>query len=240
MSSIVKAKYNYICYRESQSTVGEEFNEGPQMEDSGMKNYQSGKEAMARAQTLIGEAEEAARTIIEEAQSEIEGIKYRAELLGHQEGYKKGFLDGSKEAKKKVEEDLKEIEEMATAMKIERLEAISRHEDEIILLAFELAKKIMRKHIKTDVDALSHMLKEIVKEHEQEEIPVKITMSEYSKVLDLTMDKDVSKKIQKSIKNSKVVMTRGEDKLLIETETGVIDAAITSQLNRLQEAIDGH
>lgn len=92
----------------------------------------------------------------------------------------------------------------------------------------------MKQHIEADENAIAKMLEDIIFEHET---GVKIFLPEYSKTLNVAIDKGTAKKIQSAAKNVKVVMTQNDDFIMVETENGVVDMSIPVQLNQLQEAM---
>jgi flagellar assembly protein FliH len=234
LSSIVKAKYHSISDERKDLTADEVF------------LHEAEKEAQLMIEDVINEieamkqeAEEDAAEIIEKASEEGNVIRFKAEQQGYQEGYNRGLLDGTAKARKRAEEGLAEIDEMIKALKEERVNIRKKHESDILLIAFELAKKIMKQQILVEEDAVLSMLEEILYEQEQaNEAGVKIYLSEYSKTLDAAMDKNIANKVRNKIKNARVIMIKGNDTIMIESENGVIDASLPLQIKQLQDAMN--
>ncbi|GAB1477110.1 hypothetical protein MASR2M70_19460 [Bacillota bacterium] len=238
MSSIVKAKNNYIypAGDESKNIIDRA---GLQLTEIDREKELILNEAVRKSKSIKEAAEKSADSIVVSALEESSIIRFRAEQQGYNDGYTRGLADGSAEARKRAESGLEEVRTLLTTIRNERKEAFSRNENDMIILAFEMAKKILRQQIEADEGTLILMLEDILHEHEHEnDAMVKICMPEYMKSMDLSMDKTIAKKIKEKIKNVKVTMTKTEDSITIETENGVIDASIPVQLEQLRQAID--
>ena len=157
-----------------------------------------------------------------------------AERLGYEKGYAKGLAEGAKEARRTAEEGLREIESLIEAIRRERMEAIKREEKDLLMVAFEIAKKIMKQQILIVENAIPKMLEEVIAENET---GVKIFLPEYSKTLDVALDKSIAQKIRNLSKNVKVIVTQNDDHIMAETENGMVDMSIPVQLSQLREAM---
>lgn len=234
LSSIVKAKSSYIY---------------PGNEDIDMNKAQSDEkvpagidaskeiileQAIRKSRHIYDEAMKRANAIVENAEAESFSIQVEAEQRGYRDGYTRGLQDGAKEARRTSEDGLMEIESLIIAIKKERKEALERQKKELLMIAFEIAKKVMKQHIEADENAIAKMLEDIIFEHET---GVKIFLPEYSKTLNVAIDKGTAKKIQSAAKNVKVVMTQNDDFIMVETENGVVDMSIPVQLDQLQDAM---
>jgi hypothetical protein len=81
------------------------------------------------------------------------------------------------------------------------------------------------------------MLGEIVHENSS---GVTILLSEYSKTLDLVLDKSVAERLRSIAKNRnvRVSITKHDDMLMVETEKGAVDMSIPVQIDKLKEALN--
>lgn len=196
-------------------------------------------DAVRKSKVIKVQAEKTAASMIESASGESNAIRFQAEQQGYKDGYSKGLMDGASEARKKAEAGLKEARELLEAIRNERTEAFYGHEKEILFIASEMAKKILRQQVQENEEVLITMLDDILHEYEHEnDAMVKISMPEYLKSIDISIDKKIAQKIREKINNAKVTMTKIDDSIMIETESGVIDASIPVQLEQLKQAIN--
>ena len=235
LSSIVKSGSFYV-YTESEKNGNGRVKE----KDNSFGELDKRKElmleqALRKSRHIYDEALKRANDIIEKAKDEGISIRIEAEQRGYQEGYVKGIMDGARDARKSSEEGLLELEGLIEEMKAESAKAIDEQKDKILELSFEIAKKIMKQHIQTDENAIAGMLEDILHENET---GVKIYLSEYSKCLNIALDKDIAKKLKKAAKNVKVIAVQSDDTIMVETENGVVDASIPVQLIQLRDALN--
>jgi len=233
LSSIVKAKTLSVCpHNEDGNTPRMRSNVTPTELDKSRELIL--EQALRKSRRIYEEAVKRAEDTVESATLESRSIRIEAEQRGYQDGYVQGLKDGSSRARSDMEEGLREIGELILAISNERREALERQEKDLLKIAFEIAKKIMRQQIQADENSIAQMLEEVISEHET---GVKIYLPEYSKTLDVVIDKSVAKKIRNASKNVKVVITQNDDLIMAETECGTIDMSIPVQLKQLQKAI---
>ncbi|MGI6734240.1 MAG: hypothetical protein ACOX4J_08785 [Anaerovoracaceae bacterium] len=192
------------------------------------------EQAIKKSRHIHDEAVKRAEDLVKSAQEQGELIRMEAERLGYEEGYAKGLAEGAKEARRTAEEGLREIESLIEAIRRERMEAIKREEKDLLMVAFEIAKKIMKQQILIVENAIPKMLEEVIAENET---GVKIFLPEYSKTLDVALDKSIAQKIRNLSKNVKVIVTQNDDHIMAETENGMVDMSIPVQLSQLREAM---
>lgn len=237
MSNIVKANsFSNIKYDNNDYEIKENVGLNKKSWSQEMKNVRDSiiRQALKKSQRIEQEATKRANEIVECAFEQSQNIMKDAENKGYQEGYAKGLSEGTQNAGAKAEAGLKEIQDLIQSIQTEKQAAFERQEKELIRIAFEIAKKIMRQQVQIDENVIPDMLKELI--HEEQE-HVKIYLSEYQKTLDLYIDKNVLQKINKLSKNTNVIMVQGEDVIKVETENGIIDLSLNVQLDKLEEAI---
>ncbi|MCR5481974.1 MAG: hypothetical protein K6F52_04180 [Clostridia bacterium] len=198
------------------------------------------EEAQATARRLISEAEEKGKAIVEDADQNAGMIVNESETVGYQQGYKKGLREGKEAKEAKLEECVDDIKELVQFIKDENRRTFTENEKQIVQLSFDIAKKIMRQQIKVDDDSIPKMLEEIIKENEK---TVKVYLSEMNRVLKFRVDRRLYGKIKALSENLRVIAIKEEDEdekrdvIRIETETGMIDASISSQIDALKEEL---
>jgi flagellar assembly protein FliH len=73
-----------------------------------------------------------------------------------------GLVDGANASESAAEEGLLELRRLIDLFKTEQRAALARDEKDLIEIAFEVAKKIMKQHVHADENAVQKMLEEIV------------------------------------------------------------------------------
>ncbi len=233
LSSIVKAKTLHICPNHEDGNISRGQSRGTPT-DLDKKRELILEQALRKSRQISDEAVKRAEETVESAIVESRSIRIEAEQRGYQEGYIQGLKDGSDKARKDAEEGLQGISDLILAIRNERMEALERQEKDLLEIAFEIAKKIMRQQILIDENSIPQMLEEVIAEHET---GMRIFLPEYSKTLDVAIDKSVAKKIRSTWKNVKVILTKNDDLIMAETENGTVDMSIPVQLSQLQKAI---
>jgi flagellar biosynthesis/type III secretory pathway protein FliH len=191
-------------------------------------------DAAEKAKELIRAAAEEAATLVREASKKAEAIKLEAEASGFEAGYARGAEEGRRAVLAATEEYMDEMESLAECMRRERLEAVYREEKELILIAVEAAEKIMRQQCRVDMNAVSRMLAEVIRENEG---VLRLYLSEFQHTLELHLDRNITKKLKRFADGLKTVLVKEDDSIMLETDTGVVDASIPSQLSILKETL---
>lgn len=192
-------------------------------------------EAVEQADEIRRQAEEEAQRIIQGAHEETVNIMQQAEQAGYNEGYLRGLAEGGKAIEETAEDHLYEVKRLVELMQEERDEAIRNQEKDLIMIALEASKKIMRQHVDGKDDAIVKMIEEIIAENED---VLKVFLSEYHKSIDLHVDKSIAKKMKNYGKGLKTMIVSDEDTIMLETESGILDASIPTQLGMLKDAVE--
>lgn len=207
-----------------------EANTGDQIYDAKIE------EALEDAKAIRKQAEDEAAMLIAQAQMKSRNITDEAERNGYNQGYNKGLSDGEATVLENAKESMDEIAYFLEMLQMERMQTCREEESEILKLAFEIAKKVMRQQIKVDPDAVPRMIEDIVKENET---AVKVILSDYNMTLDAKVDRKTRERIKELLPNIKLVVVPSdgtEEMFQIETEDGLIDAGVSGQIERLYEA----
>jgi flagellar assembly protein FliH len=204
------------------------------MEDLNAKRDSIIEQALKKSAFIEKEAKNRADLLIEEAQRSSMTIMEGAEKRGYEEGYRQGLIDGEKAAQLEAQKGLQEIQALVQLLEEERRLALEQQEKELIKIAFQLTKKIIKQQAHRDENMITTMIEEALHGDDSQ---VKVYLSQYQSVLDLRLDKSIIKKIQKVAPNAKVVLLKEADKIMVESEDGVVDMSIPLQLNKLETAL---
>lgn len=206
--------------------------------------HEDSVEAMRSANELMKEAIRASQEIKEKSQETgyQEGFS-QGYTAGHDAGFQEGSQTGLKEgldvglsrSAAEIELKLQEINEVLDLIKTERQEALNRQEQDIMEVSFEIAKKIMKHHVQDDHDLFLKFFDEVIHGDEED---LKIYLSENQKTLDLHINKEMTEKLKKLAKKSKVIILKDEDKIMVETNDSVIDMSLPVQMVQLEKAIE--
>lgn len=241
LSSIVKAKQ----LADMPSRPMDDGNTAPEMDSTEIyrtslseineKKEAILKQALKKAKHIEDEAQVRADALVEGAMRSGREIMNVAEKKGYDEGYLRGLVDGANASETAAEEGLLELRQLIELFKTGQKSALERNEKDLVEIAFELARKIMKQHIQTDENAVSKMLEEIILENEGS---FKIYFSEYQKTLDIHIDKTIAKKMRNLTKEAKLVLIKEEDLIMSENEGGIVDMSVPVQLEQLKKAVD--
>ncbi len=190
--------------------------------------------AAIKAKHIETEAELRAEGIIENAMKRSREIMNIAEKNGYEEGYLRGLVDGASASEIAAEDSLLELRSLIKCFDKEQQERLKNEESNLINIAFELSKKIMKQNVEMNEEAIIKMLSEIIQENEE---PMKIYLSEYQKTLNIRIDKAMAKKIKNKFNGSKFVLLKEEDLIMGESDSGIVDMSIPAQLEQLKKAI---
>lgn len=155
--------------------------------------------------------------------------------LGFEVGTQKGLEEGLDQADQKIGEALSEVEALGKLLKEERNQVSAQLEEEVLMVAMEIAKKIMRYEISRDDAVFTNIFNEVI---HADDTGVKVYLSEYQKSVDLHINKAVIDRIKALSQKSKIVVLKEEDRVVVETDQSVIDMSIPVQMDQIQKAIE--
>ena len=239
MSSIVKAKSISglgISDSYSDEEKNSRYKNKGQFESSAESHQEMILQAIRRSRHIDIEAAKRAENIIEKANRTKKEIQDEAIKKGFAEGIELGKAAGRKDSNAQFEKALQEIETIVEAVRKERISWIENQKDDLANVSLEIARKIMKQQINTSDEAILKMLEDVIHEN-RNETSIKIYLSEYSKTMDLKVDKALSEKIRNIAKNISVSLIKEEDVIMIETSSGIVDISFASQMENIKEAI---
>ncbi len=193
------------------------------------------RQALKKAEHIEKEAQLRADALVDNALKSSREVMNIAEKKGYDEGYLRGLVDGANASETAAEEGLIELRRLIDLFKTDQKLELERNEKDLLEIAFELAKKIMKQHVQADENAVQKMLEEIVLENEGS---LKIYFSEYQKTLGIHIDKAIAKKMRNLTKDAKLVIIKEGDLIMSENEGGIVDMSIPVQLEQLKKAVD--
>ncbi len=257
MSSIVKAKW--VSQTTAPAVIPVTIQSGAAIDNENQRgenietiansiDHDESVEAMHAANELMKEAIRASQEIKEKSQEtgyqegfsqgyatgHEEGLK-DGSREGFQVGLKEGLNEGAAQAEAELENKLQEINELLELINNERQRALDNQQQDLLDIAFEIAKKIMKHQVQEDRDLFLKLFDEVIHGDEED---LKIYLSENQKTLDLHINKEMSEKLKNLSKKSKVIILKDEDKIMVETNDSVIDMSLPVQLEQLEKAIE--
>ncbi len=192
-------------------------------------------EAKKEAERIINRAQEKADNILTKAKTELEKITEEAHKQGVNEGKEKGIKSGEEVIKRA----LAEIQNVLIEAKHKREEIIQTNQEMIIDLALMIAKKIIKTELATNKEAILKNLNQALKKvKNKEKIKVKINPL-HLKELGTQKEEflaQVSGLEEINFEEDQNIEPGG---CRIETNFGLIDATISSQLEIIQETLGG-
>ena len=259
MSSIVKAKWvtqemvsikkpseNNLQDERTSAQSDEQTQEKQQIEQAQANGELTQAQENRLNEFKNAEALRKANDLVKSALKSSEEIKQKSEELGYKEGYATGYDEGLRQgleegrqeglraAAAEAELGLQEIREVIDCMNQERQAALESQEEDLLAIAFEISRKIMRQQIQEDNDVFLKIFDEVI---HGDDVGLKIYLSESQKTIDFHVTKEIVEKIKKLSNKSKVIIMKEDDKIMVETDDAVIDMSLPVQLQQLNKTI---
>lgn len=213
------------------SGEGEEYLVDPRRGDGRSRRSSKRKSASPEdtANSIISEARQEAETLIASAQDEAESIR----LAAQQEGYQAGLAQIEAE-RQALRDQLAEIKD-DTERRIEQF--WTSIEPELLRLAIEIARKIVRRHIDENDGVTLETVKAGLRQlRDRQELKIRVNPEDYEVVRERKED------IRSScdgVRDVEILDDRRVDKggCLIECGNGHLDARIETQLSEVERAL---
>ena len=197
------------------------------------------KSALSKAKT---EAEEEKRRILAEAEAEIENLREEAKAQGHDEGLQEGREQGRQEALNEMQNAINSANEQAMKTlkdaKDATLDYMIQAEHDLAEVVLTVAEKIIPQHFIDAPQVILPAVKEaLLRIKDQKEIFVHVAPDSYDLVL---MARDEFRSMLPGGNASLEIVSDESLKpgdCLIETESGALDARISTQLELIREAV---
>ena len=181
---------------------------------------------------IISHAKEEAARILERGKKEAQSNAHEIYEKAKEKGYKEGLAKGSKE----IEEKKNQLKQSAIKQKEEYENLIKDLEPKFAKLTVDLLKKITGVIIK-DKSVIEHLIGQaLVGENNSKEFIIRISGEDYELV------KGMEDKVHKLLDKDKSVSIMLDENLkknqcVIETDHGIIDCSLDTQLDSLCENI---
>ncbi len=201
------------------------------------------KEAQDEALKIINTAKRNAQADIAECKKRgyEEGYNAGIEIgknKGYTEGYEIGTVKGKEDINEQNESKLNELSEMITEIEDKKEEIISKYENDLTDLVFNIAEKIIKQKINEKDNVITALIKNVIKDYRNVEW-VKVYISPKDDVISIKADKSLISDLNKI--SSDVVIETSEEleegSAIIETPDGIVDTSVTTQLKNLKEMV---
>jgi len=194
-------------------------------------------EAKKKAELIIQQAQEKAEVILTNAKTEVDKLTQSVQQEAYEKGFNTGKEEGIKTGAEIIKKALVEIQNVLSEAKHKREEIIQTNQEIIIDLALMIAKKIIKTELATNKEAILKNLKQALKKvRDKEKITVKVNPVHLAELgarkeeflVQVSGIEGIDFEEDKSIEPGGCI---------IETNFGLIDATISSQIEIIQEAL---
>ena len=188
--------------------------------------------AAADADALLHEAQQRALEIVGQAQAEAA----RLEAQAREDGYGDGVALGKAAADAEAETMIRTMRELVESARAERRDLITSAEPELVRLALAIAERVVHQHIALEhsvvVDNVRQALTRLVT---REVVTVRVNPAD----LEIMREHRDAIVTSTDVEHLRVVEDQRVDRggVVIETESGTIDAKIATQLREARRAI---
>lgn len=188
-----------------------------------------------------GEAEKLLSEIGEKTEKAIEESKVQGYNMGYRDGEQKGEENGYVQGLKKCKETLLDLKKLCEDIERERNELMAENRRAIFDLSMEIAQKItMTMLSQKDKSALQRMITAAAKQFRNAKT-IKVTLSKLDLSEDVDADLKLFEKCFSSTAQVEFEVLEGAEKgtLMLETESEILDAGVSTQLKMIEELGSG-
>ena len=188
-----------------------------------------------------GEAEKLLSEIGEKTEKAVEDGKVQGYNMGYRDGQQKGEEDGYVQGLKKCKETLLDLKKLCEDIERERNELMAENRRAIFDLSMEIAQKItMTMLSQKDKSALQRMITAAAKQFRNAKT-IKVTLSKLDLSEDVDADLKLFEKCFSSTAQVEFEVLEGAEKgtLMLETESEIVDAGVSTQLKMIEELGSG-
>lgn len=190
------------------------------------------EDATADAQRLIEEARERALKLVDDAEHGVAEIESQAKS----HGYEVGLGDGRAAAGAEMEEMLQTMRGLVEMARAERHKIIESAETEIVRLSLNIAERILNAHIALEPATVLEMTRAaITRVVSREMVTVRVNPAD----IELMREHRERLMAMNDIDNLRLIEDQRVDRggVLIETDSGTIDAKISTQLREARRVL---
>lgn len=191
------------------------------------------KEAQREGEKIIEEAKKEAEKIIQDARVEAERIKKEA----YERGFSQGVEDGFNQGKREIQILVDRLKEMTGYISNKRMEIINKSEREVVELALEVVRKILKEIRENERDVVIRQIRYVLsKLAGSTKFIIRVNPTDFDIVVN---HKDEFIKMVEEGGDIKIFEDPFVEQggCVVETDTTTIDAQITSQLMEIEEKL---
>ncbi|MGB9779295.1 FliH/SctL family protein [Caldanaerobacter sp.] len=214
------------------------------------KESHEARNDLALAKEMIERAKQVQKEVLSKTREDIEKMLRAAEKRAKEleeeyriKGYEDGYRAGYEEGYKKGEEKAKVLIEEAKALKDEILEEKKRlykaAESEMVNVILEAVEKIVGRHVEEDKDLILTLIKKGMENYNAfDKVTVRVSEDDYEYCL---KNKDKILKDVELLDEINIVkdLSLRKGDCIIETNSGVVNSGVTTQLKTLKSLFAG-
>lgn len=237
-----KIDNDYIGVPESKdNSVSEKSTKNQEFDEAAIANIN------AERNKILENARSEAKLIVSDAIRKAEDIRRDNDVLcaslseeAKKNGYLEGYELGQKEASLTLKNKIDDVVALLDNIDDSRNELLEKSENDIVLLAVSIAKKVLRNELKTDEQAILELVKKAVGGFKNTDW-VKIAVSNTDAEASCITDKEFLKKALDGIENIEVSVINDAPigTCLVETPDGIADAGIETQIETIKNMLMG-
>lgn len=186
-----------------------------------------------------------AQATLMRAIQEAERIREQAWREGYQRGYEAGYAEGLNEARRHAATELQhtlerlhaQVEEVCRALRAEHHAYLQHAEQQLVELAIEVARKVVREELRLQPEHVLAVVREVLRRLQGfGRVRVRVHPLDVELV---RRQRPLLLQVVDGIEAIEIVEDRrvGQGGCIIETEQGVYDARIDTQLSELERTI---
>ena len=205
------------------------------LDEQGHCSIEELNQSISRQQAKLEEDSLRAKTMLQEAEKKSREI--------YEEAYAKGFRHGQSAGETKVLEEAKDLldylKHLAQAVAVSQEEIIVSTEESIGKLALEIAGKIIRREIQMDESVVQGIVCESLKAIKSgNSIKLRVSVQDVDRI---RHQKDVILQTVNHVTGFEIIEDPGIEQggCVVETDFGIVDARIYSQLQEIGRAFFG-
>lgn len=198
------------------------------------------EKARAEAEKIVEEAKEKGRRLLKQIDEKSEATYDEARKKGIDEGFEEGLKKGQEEGYvqglKKCKEALMELKQLCENVEREKADIMAENRRGIFDLAMNVAEKItMTVFSQKDKNALEKMIAAAAKEFRNAK-NIRVTLSKHDVSENMEADFQIYEKCFAPTTNVEFEVVDGESgTLMLENETEIFDAGVSTQLKMIEE-----
>jgi len=195
------------------------------------------EKARAEAEQLLQSARAEAEQMRTQAEAEAEALKEQGYQEGSQQGYQQGYQEGSLAAQAELEREREQLEEERTRREAEYIERYNQMEQELVDVIVEVVSHVTSASLIEKKDIILHLIRNALEQAEgSKQFLIHVSKEDYPAVLEQkeTLFFVVPQSMElEVIKDA----TLAEGQCMIETDGGVFDCSLDTQLHSLKADI---